>query len=63
VSANDENEIALPGEDLENGKPKKKFGAFAQKIKDKRAANIAKITNRIQEVKTKRTEKKMAKEE
>lgn len=44
-------------------KTKEKLGAFAKKVKEKRALNLAKITNRIQEAKTKRTEKKAAKQE
>jgi len=47
----------------EKGAKTGKFRAFGAKMKEKRANNIAKITNRIQEVKTKRSERKTAKEE
>jgi len=48
----------------EKGAPKTgKLRAFGAKMKEKRANNIAKITNRIQEAKTKRSERKTAKEE
>ena len=58
----------MPGEDPQNEMiPEKaktgKFKAFGAKMKEKRANNIAKITNRIQEVKTKRSETKKAKED
>ena len=62
------NEVVMPGEDPQNEmiteKAKTgKFKAFGAKMKEKRANNIAKITNRIQEVKTKRSEAKKAKED
>ena len=63
------NDVAMPEEDPQNemipekGAKTGKFKAFGAKMKEKRANNIAKITNRIQEVKTKRSETKRAKED